>query len=90
MIFSYKDRNGAYNFIYSKFHAKFATVKANKLNHVRRLEYIKSVLSSIPVYYMSTVLFSKSFITKLMLSSESFGGLVSKMKTPLYCFSFLG
>jgi hypothetical protein len=65
MIFSHKDRNGAYNFIYSKFHAKFAIVKANKLNHVGRLQYIKSVLSSIPVYYMSTVLFSKSFITKI-------------------------
>jgi hypothetical protein len=34
MIFSHKDKNRAYNFIYSKFYAKFATLKANKLNHV--------------------------------------------------------
>jgi hypothetical protein len=65
MIFSHKDRNRAYNFIYSKFHAKFASIKANKLNHAGRLQYIKSVLSSIPVYYMSTILFSKSFIAKI-------------------------
>jgi hypothetical protein len=65
MIFSHKDRNRAYNFIYSKFHAKFGTIKANKLNHADRLQYIKSVLSSIPVYYMSTVLFSKTIIAKI-------------------------
>jgi hypothetical protein len=65
MIFSHKDRNKAYNFIYNKFLAKFGTLKANKLNHAGRLQYIKSVLSSIPVYYMSTVLFSKTFIQKI-------------------------
>jgi hypothetical protein len=65
MIFSHKDKNRDYNFIYSKFHAKFATKKANKLNHAGRLQYITSVLSSIPVYYMSTVLFSKTFIAKI-------------------------
>jgi hypothetical protein len=65
MIFSNKDRNRAYNFIYSKFHAKFGSIKANKLNHAGRLQYIKSVLSSTPVYYMSTVLFSKTFIAKI-------------------------
>jgi hypothetical protein len=41
MIFSRKDRNRAFNFIYSKFHAKFGSVKANKLNHAGRLQYIK-------------------------------------------------
>jgi hypothetical protein len=65
MIFSHKDRNRAYNFIYSKFLAKFGSIKANKLNHAGRLQYIKSVLSSILVYYMSTVLFSKTFIAKI-------------------------
>jgi hypothetical protein len=65
MIFSHKDINKAYNFIYNKFLAKFGTLKANKLNHAGRLQYIKSVLSSISVYYMSTVLFSKTFIQKI-------------------------
>lgn len=65
MIFSHRDRNKAYNFIYSKFHDKFGTVKANKLNHAGRLQYINSILSSISVYYMSNVLFSKSFIAKI-------------------------
>jgi ribonuclease HI len=45
--------------------AKFGSLKANKLNHAGRLQYIKSVLSSIPVYYMSVVLFSKTFIDKI-------------------------
>jgi hypothetical protein len=65
IIFSHRDKNKAYNFIYNKFLAKFGTLKANKLNHAGRLQYIKSVLSSIPVYYMSTVLFSKTFIEKI-------------------------
>jgi hypothetical protein len=65
MIFTHKDKNRAYNFMFSKFHAKFATLKANKLNHAGRLQYINSVLSSIPIYYMSTVLFSKTFIHKI-------------------------
>jgi hypothetical protein len=65
MIFSYRDKNKAYDFIYNKYMAKFGTIKANKLNHAGRLQYIKSVLSSIPIYYMPTVLFSKTFIEKI-------------------------
>jgi hypothetical protein len=68
MIFSHKDKNRAYNFIYSK----FSTLKANKLNHAGRLQYITSVLSSIPVYYMSTVLFSKTFINKIISINRKF------------------
>jgi hypothetical protein len=65
MIFSHRDKNKAYEFIYNKYMAKFGTVKANKLNHAGRLAYINFVLASIPIYYMSTVLFSKTFIEKI-------------------------
>jgi len=61
IIFNHNDRNRAYNFIYGKFKGKLTTIRANKLNHAGRLIYIQSVLSSIPVYYMSTVLFFTIF-----------------------------
>lgn len=65
LIFSHKDKNKAYNFIHNKCIAKFGTIKANKLNHDGRLQYIKSVMSSIPIYYMATILFSKTFIEQI-------------------------
>ena len=65
IIFNHNDRNKAYEFIINKFKAKLTTVKANKLNHASRLTYIMSVLSSISVYYMSTILFSKTFIHRI-------------------------
>jgi hypothetical protein len=54
--------NKAYEFILNKFKVKLTTIKANKLNHAGRLTYMNLVLASIPVYYMFTILFSKSFI----------------------------
>jgi hypothetical protein len=89
MIFSHKDKNRAYNFIYSKSYAKFATLKANNLNHAGRLQYITSVLSSIPVYYMSTVLSSKAFITKINSIIRTFGGLVCMLKILLIQLLFI-
>ena len=65
IIFNHNDRNKAYEFIINKFKANLTTVKANKLNHAGRLTYIQSVLSSIPVYYMSTILFFKTFIHRI-------------------------
>jgi hypothetical protein len=65
LIFNHSGRSKAYEFILTKLQAKFTTIKANKLNHASRLTYINSVMTSIPIYYMSTVLFSKNFISKI-------------------------
>jgi hypothetical protein len=72
IIFNHSDRNKAYEFILRKFRAKLTIVRANKLNHAGRLTYIKLVLASIPVYYMSTVLFSKTFVGKITAIIKKF------------------
>lgn len=59
LIFNHADRTKACSFILNKFRAKLTNIKSNKLNHASRLVYINSVLNSIPIYYMSTVFFSK-------------------------------
>jgi hypothetical protein len=74
LLFSHKDRNRAYVFILNKFRAKLTTIKANSLNHAGRLTYINSILASIPVYYLSIVLFPKNSLTKSQLVSENSGG----------------
>lgn len=65
LILSYKNRSAAYSFLRSKFLAKMSTLKAHKLNHAARLVYIKSVLASIPIYYMSNILFPQCFLQDL-------------------------
>lgn len=65
LIFNHNDRTQTYNFILTKFRAKLTTIKGSMLNHAGRLVYINSVLNSIPINYMSTVLFSKTFIAKI-------------------------
>jgi hypothetical protein len=65
LILPAKDRSSAYNFVYEKFRSKLSAYKANRLSHAARLTLIKSVFSSIPVYYMSNILFSKKFLSKL-------------------------
>jgi hypothetical protein len=64
LILPAKDRSRAYNFVYDKFKSKLSAYKANRLSHAARLTLIKSVFSSVPLYYMSNILFSKKFLTK--------------------------
>jgi hypothetical protein len=59
LIFNHQDRDKAYDFILNKFQAKLITVKAG------RLTYINSILASILIYYMSTILFEKTFMDKI-------------------------
>jgi uncharacterized protein involved in cysteine biosynthesis len=65
LIFNHADCTKAYSFIINKFKAKLSKLKANKPNHAGRLSYINSVLASIPIYYMTTILFSKKFISRI-------------------------
>ncbi|WVZ83225.1 hypothetical protein U9M48_030394 [Paspalum notatum var. saurae] len=65
LLFSYKDRAAAYNFILNNFYAKISYLKANKLNHAGRLIYLRSVLASIPIYYMANILFPANFMHKI-------------------------
>ena len=72
LILPGKNRNEAYNFILDKFKAKLSSYKADRLSHAARLELIKSVFSSIPVYYMSNIIFTKKFIAKLTAIIRNF------------------
>jgi hypothetical protein len=65
LILPSKDRSSAYDFVLDKFKAKLTTYKADQLSHAARLALIQSVFASIPVYYMSNILFPKKFISKL-------------------------
>jgi hypothetical protein len=57
LILPSKDRSVPYNFVYDKFKLKLSTYKANRLSHAARLTLIKFVFSSIPIYYMSNIIF---------------------------------
>lgn len=72
LILPAKDRSLAYNFVVDKFRSKLSAYKANQLSHAARLELIKSVFSSIPVYYMSNILFSKKILANLTAIIRSF------------------
>jgi hypothetical protein len=72
LILPSKDRSAAYNFIYDKFKCKLNACKANRMSHAARLTLIKSVFSSIPVYYMSNILFSRKFLSKLTAIIRNF------------------
>jgi hypothetical protein len=72
LILPSKDRTSAYSFVLERFKSKLGTYKADKLSHAARLELIKSVFASIPVYYMSNILFSKKLIVKLTTIIRNF------------------
>jgi hypothetical protein len=72
LVLPSKDRSSAYNFVCDKFKSKLSAYKANRLSHAARLTLIKSVFSSIPVYYMSNILFSKKFLAKLTAIIRNF------------------
>jgi hypothetical protein len=65
LVLPAKNRSQAYDFVLQKFKSKLACYKANKLSHAGRLVLIKSVFSSLPVYYMSNILFSKKLLAKM-------------------------
>jgi hypothetical protein len=65
LIIPGKHRTAAYNFVFDKFKSKLSTYKADQLSHAARLELIKCIFSSIQVYYMSNILFTKKFLNKL-------------------------
>lgn len=72
LILPAKERYVTYNFVYEKFKQKLTAYKANRLSHAARLTLIKYVSASIPVYYMSNILFSKKFLAKLMAIIRNF------------------
>ena len=64
LLISHRDKSKAYEFIHQKFKSRLTMLKANILNHAGRLALIQSVFASIPIYYMSIILFSKNFFSK--------------------------
>ena len=64
LILPAKNRSEAYSFILDKFKTKLNTYKANSLSHAARLELINSVFASIPVYYMSNIIFFEEVFSK--------------------------
>ena len=72
LILPAKNRSAAYNFVYDRFRSKLNAYQANRLSHAARLTLIKSVFASIPVYYMSNILFSKKFLAKLTAIIRNF------------------
>jgi hypothetical protein len=72
LILPSKDRASAYNFVLDKFKTMLTTYKADQLSHPAQLALIQSIFASIPVYYMSNILFSKKFISKLTAIIRTF------------------
>uniref|UniRef100_J3MEN5 Reverse transcriptase domain-containing protein n=1 Tax=Oryza brachyantha TaxID=4533 RepID=J3MEN5_ORYBR len=74
-------KSAAYSFLVDKFRAKFSFIRANKLSHAGRLTLIKSVFASIPIYYMSHILFTKKLVNKLIRKFRWKGSLHDNIST---------
>jgi hypothetical protein len=72
LILPGRNRVAAYAFILEKLKSKLSCYKANKLSHAAKLVLIKSVLSSLSVYYMSNILLSKKLLAKNECSDQGF------------------
>ena len=62
---SHIPKSKVYAFLKNKFKAKLSDWKADNISHPGRTTLIKSVFSSIPIYYMSHILFPKTFTDEL-------------------------
>jgi hypothetical protein len=89
LVLPAKNRSDAYAFILQKFKNKLSTFKANSLSHAARVELINSVFSSIPVYYMSNIIFSKKIIAKINEVIRTFWwtGVSSEPTTKALCLT---
>jgi hypothetical protein len=72
LVLPAKNQSEAYNFILQKFKNKLTTYKANSMSHAARVELINPVFASIPVYYMSNIIFSKKIIAKITAIIRTF------------------
>ncbi|KAJ1261851.1 hypothetical protein BS78_09G062200 [Paspalum vaginatum] len=88
ILLSYKNRFAAYNYILNKFRSKLTGLKADSLSHASHLIYINSVLASIPIYYMTNILFPKNFLEKITAIIRNFGwkGNQAEGATKSICF----
>lgn len=87
LVMPARNRSNAYSFVLNKFKSKLNGYKANKLSRVGGLTLIKSVFSSLPVYYMSNILFSKKMLAKMNATIRDFwwtGIQQENQKKPLY------
>ncbi|WVZ63447.1 hypothetical protein U9M48_013078, partial [Paspalum notatum var. saurae] len=67
---------------------KLTTLKADNLSHAGRLVYINSVLASIPIYYMTNILYPKNFLQKITSFLRNFWwkGNQSEAENTTICF----
>ncbi|WVZ58870.1 hypothetical protein U9M48_009094 [Paspalum notatum var. saurae] len=72
LLLTYRNRNAAYNFLINKFRTKLTGLKADTLSHAGCLVYINSVLTSIPIYYMTNIMLPKDLLEKITAITRNF------------------